>query len=81
MENKIYKTSDLNIASFLLASGQVSLTKSERSSDNTVHFYFSPKELAQKLVEAYWADSAPSIQPRKLFGARRDLQDLVFGGR
>lgn len=81
MESEIYQTSDLNIASLLLASGEVSLTKSERSSDNTVHFYFSPSKEAQKLVEAYWADSAPSIQPRKLFGARRDLQDLVFSDR
>ena len=80
METDSYKTSDLNIGAYLVSSKEVNLIKTERTSDKTVYFYFSPKEIAEKLIEAYWADSAPTIQPRTLFGARRDLQDLVFSG-
>ena len=71
---------DLNIASFLMASNEVKLVKVERTSSNTAYLHFQPKAIAEELVSAYWTDSAPSIQPRKFFGARRDLQDLILSG-
>lgn len=70
---------DLNVASFLMASSEVTLAKVERN-NNTVFFHFQPKEKAENLVAVYWADNAPAIQPRKLFGAQRDLKDLIFSG-
>ena len=80
METHYLAVKDLNVASFLMASNQVKLVAVHRTSDNTAYFHFEPIDVAQSLVSAYWADSAPSLQPRKLFGARRDLQDLVFSG-
>jgi len=71
---------DLNIASFLMASNEVKLTKVERTAGNIAYFHFQPKEKAENLVAAYWADSAPTLQPRRLFGAQRDLKDLIFSG-
>jgi len=70
----------LNIASFLMATGEVTLVKVERTTDHIAYFHFQPKEKAESLVAVYWADQAPSIQPRKLFGAQRDLKDLIFSG-
>lgn len=71
---------DLNIASFLMATGKVTLVKVERTGDKTAFLHFHPKDKAEGLISAYWADSAPAMQPRKLFGARRDLQDLILSG-
>lgn len=70
---------DLNVASFLMASNEVTLAKIERN-NNTVFFHFQPKEKAEDFVARYWADNAPMIQPRKLFGTQRDLKDLIFSG-
>lgn len=70
---------DIHIASYLLASETVRLVRTERKNRNLVLFYFSPKEEAKKLIEAYWSDSA-SCSPRKLFGAQRSLKDLIFSG-
>lgn len=82
MDNKVqlktYSLRDLSLASFLLASELVTLTKVERKSDHIVVFHFSDPEKSKVLVDAYWSDSAPPIQPRKLFGAQRDLKDLIF---
>ena len=71
---------DLNVASFLLASSEVTLVKVERNNNNIAFFHFQPKEKAEDFVARYWADNAPVIQPRKLFGAQRDLKDLLFSG-
>jgi len=71
---------DLSIASFLMATGEVTLVKVERTTDNIAFLHFQPKEKAESLVKAYWADSAPNLQPRRLFGAQRDLKDLIFSG-
>lgn len=80
MENRTHKVKDLNVASFLLASDEVKLTKTERRLDGTVFFHFTPLAKVENLIRAYWADTAPSIQPRKLFGSQRDLKDILFSG-
>lgn len=71
---------DLNIAAFLMSSGQVKLAQVERHLDKTTFFHFEPKELAENLVASYWAEDAPSIQPKKLLGSLRDLKDILFSG-
>lgn len=75
---KTYSLRDLSLASFLLASEIVTLTKVERKGDHIVVFHFSDPEKSRALADTYWSDSAPPIQPRKLFGAQRDLKDLIF---
>ncbi|MBI2017436.1 hypothetical protein HYS92_00135 [Candidatus Daviesbacteria bacterium] len=63
-----------------MASGQVKLVNVERHPDNTTYFHFEPKEIAEGLVTAYWAEDAPPIQPKKLLGSLRDLKDILFSG-
>lgn len=70
---------DIHIASYLLASEKVRLVRTERRERNQVIFYFSPKEEAEKLINAYWSDTA-LISPRKVFSAQRSLKDLIFSG-
>lgn len=75
---KHYRTSDLSIASFLLASGDVTLTGTE-SESRQIFFLFAPKNRAGELIRLYWADQAPSIQPRQLFQSLRSVKDIIFG--
>lgn len=70
---------DLNIASYLLASGQVMLAKSERK-DNLIFFHFAPKDKAEYLVGEYYSDTSP-LSARNIFSALRTLKDLIFSGR
>lgn len=70
---------DLNVASYLLASGEVVLVKSERKDRNLVLFHFSPKDKAESLISSYWSDTA-SLSPRNVFAALRSLKDLIFSG-
>ncbi len=86
MEDNSYTNSntlslkDLNVAAFLMATGQVKLINVERQS-NTVFFHFGPKEIAESLVAEYWAGTvSQSIQPKKILGSLRDLKDILFSG-
>ncbi len=76
-ENDIVVIRDTNISAFLLCLEEVRLVKTERN-QGTVLFYFSPKETVERSISAYYSDSATAIQPRKLFGAQRDLKNLIF---
>lgn len=87
MEDKSYPSSntlavkDLNVAAFLMASGQVKLVEVERHPDNTAYFHFESKETAESLVTAYWAETVSHpIQPKKILGSLRDLKDILFSG-
>lgn len=87
MENKQHPNSntlsikDLNIAAFLMASGQVKLVNVERHPDNTAYFHFEPEEIAESLVSEYWAETVSQPpQPKKILGSLRDLKDILFGG-
>ncbi len=77
MEKKYYSTRDLYLASFLLSSRKVSLSGTDKKGKE-IYFLFSPRELAEELNILYWADKAPSIQPRQLFQSLRSLKDLLF---
>lgn len=86
MENKTttietLAVKDLNIAAFLMASGQVKMVYVERHPNNTAFFHFEPKEVAESLVTEYWAESVSQpIQPKKILGSLRDLKDILFSG-
>ena len=75
--NLSYPVKDLSIASFLLASGELKLIKVEKI-DKAVHFHFSPRQQAENLTVAYLSETAPSIQPRKLFDSMQNLKNLIF---
>ncbi len=79
MEKNHYKTSDLSIASYLLSTGKSTLTGTEKEGRDVI-FLFTPQEKAEELVRLYWADQAPTIQPRQLFQSLRSLKDLIFSG-
>lgn len=76
-ENNIVVVRDTNISAFLLCLEEVRLVKTERDK-GTVLFYFAPKEKVEEFIATFWSDTAPAIQPRKLFGAQRDLKNLIF---
>ena len=86
MENNLLhdldKTSvkDLSLASYLMASGKVKLEGFDRAKNNIVYFNFTPKNIAEKLINDYWSGLAEPIQPKKLFSCQRELKDILFQG-
>ena len=70
---------DLALSSFLLSSDELKLVKVERA-NNTVYFHFTPRSRAEELMVAYLSENAPTVQPRKLFDAMKNLKDLIFSG-
>jgi len=69
---------DLSISSFLYASTQVKMLGKKKLPNGSSVFLFSPREAAEELVTQYWTLQAPSIQPKLLFSAQRDLKDLLY---
>ena len=78
-ENDIVVIRDTNISAFLLCLEKVHLVRTERDK-GIVLFYFSPKKEVEESIAAFWSDTVSAIQPRKLFGAQRDLKNLIFSG-
>ena len=70
---------DISVASFIFCSDKVRLERTERKNNNLVIFHFTPKEEVEKLIAAYWSDTAV-VAPRKVFMAERSLKDLIFSG-
>ena len=70
---------DISVASFIYCSDKVRLERTERKNNNLVIFHFAPKEAVEKLITAYWSDTAV-VTPRKVFMAERSLKDLIFSG-
>ncbi len=79
METKCYRTRDLYISSYLISSGKVTLSGTEKAGKE-ITFLFTPKEIAEELVCLYWSDCAPIIQPRLLYQSLRSIKDLIFSG-
>jgi len=71
---------DISICSFLYATGLVQLISKRKLQNGETYFLFSPKQKAEELIQQYWNAQAPAIQPKKLFGAYRDIKDMLFGG-
>lgn len=80
LNEETYSVKDLSLASFLLVSDEVIFVGVERKNDHIVIFHFSPLDKSKKLADAYWSDQV-TVQPRKLFGAQRDLKDLIFSNQ
>lgn len=77
MEKIYYKTRDLYLAAYLISTGEVTLSSAEKE-DREVYFLFTLRERAEELARLYWADQAPTVQPRTLFQSLRSMKDLIF---
>jgi hypothetical protein len=75
MEQDLYRTKILNIASFLYASG-LQLVGNTRVA-NECFFLFSPKDKAEQLVEKYFSGTA-TVNPREFVARLNDLRDIIF---
>lgn len=69
---------DLALASYLYATGEVTLSGKYRSSKGEVFFQFSPSEITQRLISEYWNLQAKPIQPKQLFSSMRDMRDMLY---
>lgn len=77
MRSEGYISKNLHICSYLYSAGlKLAGTKKVGAE---FFFRFSPKNEAEKLVKAYFADEA-SVNPRELFARLNDLRDLIFSG-
>lgn len=79
-QNNIIELKDIAVAAYLYSTSEVKLVGNRRLQRGEVVFQFSPKDIAEKLINLYWNSEAPPIQPKKLFSAQRDLKDIIFGG-
>lgn len=76
----VLEIKDVSVAAYLFSTNKVKLIGKRRLSSGEVLFQFSPKDAADKLIQAYWNLEAPLIQPKQLFSAQRDLKDMIYGG-
>jgi len=74
---KGYQSKNINISSFLSASG-LSLVGTTKVGKE-IYFEFAPKAQAEKLVDNYFANKA-IVNPKELFARLNDLRDLIFSG-
>lgn len=79
-QSNIVELRDIAVAAYLYSTNQVKLVGKRRLANGEVLFQFSPKQIAENLINLYWNLEAPSIQPKRLFSAQRDLKDMIFGG-
>lgn len=70
-----YRTNNLNIASYLYASGLK--LESTLKNNSIFTFIFTPKEKAEELIQKYF-DGTAHVNPRDLFARLKDLKDLIF---
>ena len=80
-KGNLLELKDIAVSAFLFSTEQVKLIGKRRLSSGEVLFQFFPKEKAEQLTQDYWNLKAPTIQPKKLFSAQRDLKDMIFGGQ
>jgi hypothetical protein len=78
MENTV-ETKDISLVAYLFATGKVTLAGKRKLSSGEIYFAFTPKKLSEELITQYWNLQAPSIQPKHLFSAMRDVKDMIFG--
>ncbi len=77
MRKEEYSTKNLNIASYLYASG-VQFAGSNNI-NGEFFFKFTPKDKAEQLVQLYFSGAA-TVNPRELFSRLHDLKDIIFSG-
>jgi len=72
----IFRTKNLFVASYLLASGRVRFLGVEPLDNKTKLFRFTPLVLAQKLVSEYFTGGALPV--KTVFSEYNTLKDLLF---
>lgn len=78
MAENIIEIKDISLVAYLLATGKVKLLSKRKLHNGEVFFIFSPKEITEQLISQYWNLQAPTIQPKQLFSALRDVKDIIF---
>lgn len=73
-----YKTSDKNLAAFLLLQTDIKFIGSEMDVSGICYFSFSPKAKATELESAFLSKSANPVQPKDLFDALKSIMDIIF---
>lgn len=75
MENKLFRTKDLYLASFLYAK-HIELARTEKT-DRVCWFTFNDFTLCNDLSSTYWAGRG-EIPPKAYSDALRSLKDIIF---
>jgi len=79
MDEDYIEIKSLTLATYLYSTNKVNLKGKRKSINGEVYFQFTPKKLVEELINLYWNDTAPTIQPKQLFNAQRDLKDMIYG--
>lgn len=79
-DTDLVELKDIAVAAYLYSTEKLKLVGKRRLPNGEVLFQFSPRKIAEELVNQYWNSEAPPIQPKQLFSAQRDLKDMIFGG-
>lgn len=76
MDSNIFKTKNLFIATYLLASGKVRFLGLETLDPKTKLFKFSPRDLATQLETEYFPGGALPV--KTIFSEYNSLKDIIF---
>ena len=79
-DNSLIEVKDIAVAAYLYATNQVQLIGKRKLPNGAILFQFNPRNKADELIQQYWNLNAPSIQPKLLYSAFRDIKDMIFGG-
>jgi hypothetical protein len=79
-EEESIEIRDLSLCAYLLSTNMVKFLGKRKTVMGDVFFQFSPRQKTEELINKYWRLEAPTIQPKLLFSAQRDLKDMIFGG-
>lgn len=77
IEQNTFRTKNLNLASYLLLTGEVKLIYLDKSNPEEIWFVFGDQKLCEELEKQYWSDQAV-VNPKKLFQAQNELKDQMF---
>lgn len=72
-----FRTKNLNLAAFLLASEKVTLADIDKSNPKEFWFVFDDRNTCESLENDFWNDKA-SINPKRILYALSELKDQMF---
>ena len=79
MEKEFYKTSDIDLASTLLASGFPIDGIYARPNTEKMEFYFEKSDLLAQTINDYWGRKL-RVEPLELLGARKEILSRLKDG-
>ncbi|MFH1244450.1 MAG: hypothetical protein V1487_02690 [bacterium] len=79
-EIEIYESKDKNTVPFLLIQAEAEFLGT-RVECGVVYFQFLPKELCERLVNAYLSGKAKEVQAKDLLNAVETYKNIVFQKR